>query len=227
MKVSVIIPVYNEKEYILKTIKAVKALDFVNLEKEIIVVDDGSDDGTPEILKLEPGIKIILSAKNYGKGHALKIGLAQATGDIIALQDADLEYNPLDLSLSVNQIINNNAQVVFGSRMKGNNPIGHWRYYLGNLLISFLVNLFFDSHLSDIETGHKVFLKSIIKNIDFKEKRFGFEVEITAKILRKKIIVTEVPIGYSPRKFNQGKKIKWLDGLEAIWLIIKYRFIKL
>ncbi len=222
-----VIPVYNEQEYILKTIEAVRALDFGGWEKEIIVVDDGSSDRTPDILKSESGIKIILSDKNHGKGHALALGFNQATGDIIAIQDADLEYCPSNLIGLINQIVNNKAQVVFGSRMKGNNPIGHWRYYLGNLFVSFLLNLFFNARLSDVETGHKVFLRSVISDIDFKEKGFGFEIEFTARVLRKKILITEMPIIYSPRKFCQGKKIKWLDGLEAIWLIIKYRFIRL
>lgn len=227
MKISIIIPVYNEKDYIIPTLERVKELNFNNLEKEIIVVDDGSIDGTSEILKSQIGINLISNEKNLGKGGALRLGFEKAQGEIIAIQDADLEYDPRELTKLIEPILNQKAKAVYGSRMSNNNPIGHWRYYFGNLLISFLVNLFFGCNLTDVETGHKVFLKSIVDGLNLKEKGFGVEIEITAKLLKNKIEIIEMPIIYQPRKFSQGKKIKWHDGLCAIWLIAKYRFSKL
>lgn len=227
MKVSIIIPAFNEKDYIAKTLEKAKGLEFDNLEKEIIVVDDGSTDETAEILKNQSGIELIILEKNQGKGRALAAAFKKATGEIIAIQDADWEYEPLELPALVKLLLEQKAQAVFGSRMKGGNPIGHWRYYFGNLLISFLVNLFYFSRLSDVETGHKVFYKSALGNLDLGEKGFGVEIEITARLLKNGNKILEKPIVYRPRKFSQGKKIKWHDGLMALWLIIKYRFVKI
>ncbi|MFA6382761.1 MAG: glycosyltransferase family 2 protein [Candidatus Buchananbacteria bacterium] len=222
-KISIVIPVYNEKDYILKTLERVEKLSFSGLEKEIIVVDDGSTDGTTEILKsLESKYKIIYQ-NNGGKGAALRAGFTTSTGEIIAIQDADLEYDPAEIVRLIKPIIDGKSEVVYGSRMLGHNPIGHRRYYLGNELISWLTNVLYRSHLTDVETGHKVFKKSILENLNLQENDFGFEVEFTAKILKNQIPILELPISYAPRKFDEGKKINWQDGLKALWLLVKYR----
>lgn len=225
MKVSIVIPVYNEKNYILKTLEKVKTFDLKGLDKEIIVVDDGSTDGTKEILKkVGSDYKIIFHHKNHGKGAALKTGFKNCTGEIIAIQDADLEYNPDEIPKLIALILAGQTEVVYGSRMMGKNPIGHWRYYLGNKLISFCCNFLYQGGLTDIETGQKVFLRQVLEKISLEQADFGFEVELTAKILKNKITILELPVGYLPRRFSEGKKINWLDGIKALWLLVKYRF---
>jgi glycosyltransferase involved in cell wall biosynthesis len=222
---SVVIPVYNEKDYILETLKKVDDISVAGWEPEVIVVDDGSTDGTRDILKDQVGRRrIIFLNKNQGKGAALRAGFAAATGEIIVIQDADQEYDPGEIPKIIAPLIAGQAQVVFGSRMIGHNPIGHLRYYLGNRLIALFMNIFFNSRLSDVETGTKAFFKNVLDQLVLCENRFGFEAEFTAKILKKKILIRELPISYRPRKFSQGKKIRWTDGLRAIWLIFKFRF---
>ncbi len=226
IKLSIVVPVYNEKNYIINILKKVRELNIENVEKEIIVVDDKSTDGTADILKSlnNDDYKIIFSQKNEGKGSALRKGFLQATGDIIAIQDADLEYDPKDLKKLVEEILSGREKVVYGSRMTGNNPIGHISYYIGNKLISFLANFLYQNKISDVETCYKVFKAEIIKNLKLQQNDFAFEVEVTAKILKQGIKIKELPISYNPRKFSEGKKIKWIDGVKAILLLIKYRF---
>jgi len=227
MKLSIIIPVYNEKKYILEVLKRVEELTLDNLKKEIVIVDDGSTDGTKELLKpLAHKYKIIFHEQNQGKGAALKTGFKNSQGDIIAIQDADLEYHPSDLAKLVQPIVTGQTLVVFGSRMLGNNPIGHWRYYFGNRAISWLTNFLYKAKLTDVETCYKVFHRQVLDNIKIEHNCFGEEVEFTTKLLKNKISILELPISYSPRKFDEGKKISWRDGVKALWLLIKYRFKK-
>jgi len=228
-KISIIIPVYNEKKYILNILQKVKDSSYLNFEKEIVVVDDGSSDGTTELLKnlsnySQGDYKVVFHKKNLGKGAALKTGFKNSSGDIIAIQDADLEYNPEDIAQLLLPIANGSVLVVYGSRMTGNNPIGHYSYYFGNILISKITNLLYRSKLTDVETCYKVFNRQVLSDINLIQNDFAFEVEFTAKLLKNKVKIIEVPISYSPRKFNEGKKINWTDGVKAIWFLIKYRF---
>lgn len=223
MKLSIIIPAYNEERYILEILKKVKNVDF-GLEKEVIVVNDASKDKTGEILNSVEDLKVFTHSKNKGKGAALRTGFANATGDIIAIQDADLEYNPEDLKALVHLVADGDAEVVYGSRMTGKNPIGHIAYYLGNQLISGVTRILYGVKLTDVETCYKVFTKNVLTKLNLSENDFGFEVEFTAQVLRGGFKVRELSISYAPRKFNEGKKISWVDGIKAVWLLFKYKF---
>ncbi len=226
VKLSIVIPVYNEKNYIVQILKKVDNLAIAGVAKEIIIVDDGSTDGTAEILKVlgSSRYQIIFHPINQGKGAALKTGFAKASGDVIAIQDADLEYNPKDLVPLVGRVLSGQNLVVYGSRMIGRNPIGHVAYYWGSKLISVVTNLLYQTKLTDVETGYKVFAAPLLKSIKLEQDGFAFEVEVTAKILKRGIKIIELPITYAPRQFSEGKKINWADGVEALWLLIKYRF---
>ncbi len=224
MQVSVIIPCFNEKNTITKIIEKVEnASVFL---KEIIIVDDFSTDGTREILERinNPIIKIYFHPKNKGKGAALKTGFSKVNGDICIIQDADLEYDPSEYPKLIKPIIDNKADVVFGSRFKGGGAhrVVYFWHRLGNGFLTFLSNLFTDINLSDMETCYKVFRKEVIQSIRIKENRFGFEPEITAKVAKKKFRIYEVGISYYGRTYSEGKKITWKDGIIAIYCIIKY-----
>ncbi len=226
MKLSVIIPAYNEERSIKEIINRVLQ---ANLEKEIIVIDDGSRDKTKNILDSKFGrhknIKILHHKENKGKGAAIQSGLKYVTGDIVITQDADLEYDPKQYQKLIKPILENKARVVYGSRNLGKNPRSYSRYYWGGKLLSWLTNLLYGSHITDESTGYKVFKTEILKNLSLKEQGFGFCPEVTAKILKKGYKILEVSISYQPRSFREGKKISWKDGLLAIFLLIKYRFI--
>jgi glycosyltransferase involved in cell wall biosynthesis len=229
MKVSVIIPCYNE----VKTIKEIisKVLNYKDLNKEIIVIDDNSTDGSLEILKdeLKNVIDILLvNSKNFGKGYSIKRGIEVATGDIIIIQDADLEYDPSDYPRLIDPIIKNYADVVYGSRFIGSDQkrVLHYWHSLGNAWLTMLSNIFTDLNLTDMEVGYKAFRSSVIKDIQLKENRFGFEPEITAKISKKKIRIFEVGIKYYGRTYSEGKKIGWKDAVSAIRCIILYNIFK-
>lgn len=225
MKLSVVIPVYNEKSTIKDLIRKVEG---VNLDKEIIIVDDYSTDGTREILKsLENNkYKIIFHDKNMGKGAALRTGFKQVDGDIVIIQDADLEYDPNEYEKLIVPIIEGNADVVFGSRfLTGQHRVLLFWHYLGNKLLTTLSNMFSNLNLTDMETCYKVFKKEVLNEINFKSNRFGFEPEFTVKVAKKKYRIYEVPISYFGRDYSEGKKITWKDGIIAIWCIIRYRIM--
>ncbi|MBC8500728.1 MAG: glycosyltransferase family 2 protein [Nanoarchaeota archaeon] len=225
-KLSVIIPVYNEKRTLLKLLEKVKKVDLGDIKKEILIVDDFSTDGTRDILKKinDPKIKIFFHKKNYGKGIAIRTALKNITGDIVIIQDADMEYDPNDYSNLIKPIIDGRAEVVYGNRFhKGHNP-KYIVYYLGNILLSVITGLLYRNKVSDIETCYKVIKREVYNNINLRAKRFDFEPEITAKILKKGYKIYEVPIWYRCRDFKEGKKINWRDGIEAIWTLVRYRF---
>tara|TARA_B100001057_G_C22845145_1_gene948711 strand:- start:626 stop:1315 length:690 start_codon:yes stop_codon:yes gene_type:complete len=227
MKISIVIPCYNES----KTIKTL--LDKVNkletYKKEIIVIDDCSDDGTKEILEnidKKENQKVLFNDINSGKGFCVKRGISQATGDVIIVQDADLEYDPNDIPKLIEPIKSDIADVVYGSRFIGSNEkrvLFYW-HSLGNKFLTILSNMFTNINLTDMECCYKAFKSSVIKNINLKEKRFGFEPEVTAKISKKNLRIYEVGIKYFGRKYSEGKKITWVDGFRAIYCIIYYNF---
>ena len=224
-KLSILIPVYNERGTILELLKRVKSTPF---KKEILVVDDGSSDGTREILKglKDPEISVTFHEKNKGKGAALRTAIERASGDIILIQDADLEYHPGDYPALLQPIQDGRADVVFGSRFLGgtHRVLLFWHYF-GNLIFTLLTNIFYNVNLTDMGTCYKVFRADILKSIKIRSDRFGFEPEITAKICRRKLKIYETPISYSGRTYSEGKKITWKDGIIAAYCLLKYRFV--
>jgi len=230
MKLSVIIPCYNEKNTIRSVVNAVKNSPYPH--KEIIIVDDCSTDGTRDILKteIEPNVdKVIYHSKNQGKGAAIRTGIKEATGEIVIIQDADLEYDPNEYPILVEPILQGKADVVFGSRFLSVSPrqVGHFWHRWINGFLTFLSNMFTNLNLTDMETCYKVFKREIIQNINIEENRFGFEPEITAKLSKMKSIrIYEVAISYYGRTYEEGKKIGWKDGIRAIYAIIKYNVFK-
>ncbi len=226
MKLSIVIAVYNEKQTILEILRRVRE---VRLPKEIIVVDDFSTDGTRDILKnLTPStdLKIIYQPCNRGKGAALRTGFDAVAGDIVIVQDADLEYDPAEYETLIRPILEGKADVVYGSRfLSGPHRVLYFWHYVGNKLLTTLSNMLTDLNLSDMETCYKVFRSDVLKRIKLREDRFGFEPEFTAKIARSRCRIYEVPISYSGRDYSEGKKIGWKDGVAAIFFILKYRFL--
>ncbi len=221
---SVIIPVYNEKTTISEVIEKVSAVD-LPIEKEIIVVDDGSTDGTVEILQ-SSSIKLThtyLTPINIGKGAAVRIGLTLARGEIILIQDADLELNPNEYKQLLAPILEGKTSVVYGSRFLGENRVAPLRRF-ANYFLTFTTNLLFRTKLTDMETAYKVFTWDVAKNLSLTANRFEIEPEITAQIARQGFTILEVPITYRPRTKFEGKKINWKDGFKALWTLIKYRF---
>ncbi len=225
MKLSIVIPVYNEKATLRELVQRVEAVDF---EKEIILVDDASTDGSREILKNEiegnGGAVVLYHDRNRGKGAALRTGFSRVTGDIVIVQDADLEYDPQDYAVLIGPILDGRADVVFGSRFLGgpHRVLFFW-HYVGNLFLTTLSNIMTNINLSDMETCYKVFRREVLESITLKCDRFGFEPEFTAKIARKRFRIYEVPISYSGRDYAEGKKIGWKDGVAAIWFILRFR----
>ena len=224
-KITVLIPVYNEKDSLLELLKKVESVDF-GLEKEIILVDDFSTDGTKELYS---GInhKILYHEKNLGKGAALRTGLKEATGDIVIIQDADLEYNPDDYLPLVQLIKEDKADVVYGSRFLDKSNLKNFLFLslVANKTLTVLTNILFGAKLTDMETCYKAFKREFIQNINIKSNRFDFEPEITSKVLKQKVRFMELPITYNARAFAEGKKIGWKDGVQAIWTLIKFRFV--
>jgi glycosyltransferase involved in cell wall biosynthesis len=224
MKLSVIIPLYNERETIREIVQRVER---VELDKEIIIVDDYSTDGSREILQdlaTRPDVKALYHERNRGKGAALRTGFAAARGDVIVVQDADLEYDPQEYRKLLRPILDGRADVVFGSRFLGgevHRVLFFW-HFVGNKLLTLLSNTFTNLNLTDMETGYKMFRADVLRQITIEEDRFGFEPEITAKVAKLRCRIYEVGISYSGRDYSEGKKIGWIDGVRALWCIIRY-----
>lgn len=229
MRVSVVIPCYNEEKTILDLVSRVKRVD-VDLQ-EIIVIDDCSTDGTPgqlEHLRDDPQVRLLRHEVNQGKGAALRTGFAQASGDVVIIQDADLEYDPREYPILLQPILDGKADVVFGSRFMGGRPhrVVYFWHMLGNQFLTLCSNMLTNINLSDMETCFKVFKRDILRGIAIEENRFGFEPEITAKVARLKCRIFEVGISYNGRTYEEGKKIGWKDGVRALYAIIKYNLFR-
>lgn len=225
---SVVIPVYNERNTVIELLRRVEAVDIPGLSREIVLVDDCSADGTREILRRDAegrdGVSVLYHERNRGKGAALRTGIARTTGDIVVIQDADLEYDPAEYPKLFSPILDGRADVVYGSRFAGSDArrvLFFW-HYVGNRILSTLSNMFTNLNLSDMETCYKAFRGEIVRGIRIEEDRFGFEPEVTAKVARLRCRIYEVGIGYSGRTYAEGKKINWKDGVRAVWCILKY-----
>jgi dolichol-phosphate mannosyltransferase len=228
VKLSIIIPVYNERELVLKSLKKVEQAPLPKgVTKEIIIIDDGSTDGTRDILKRIRKHKVIFHKQNKGKGGAVKTGFKAATGDIFIIQDADLEYDPRDYVACITPILNGQAEVVYGSRTLGKRKIKYSgiTFWIGGTLVTIVTDLLFFATLTDEPTCYKVFTKRMIRSMKINADNFDWEPEITAKILKRGHKIIEVPIRYYPRDVAHGKKIKWKDGISALWTLLKYRFV--
>jgi len=233
MKLSVIIPAYNEINTINNLIQEVKK---INIQKEIIIIDDGSTDGTRDFIKKlnDSEIRVFFNKKNYGKSHSVRVGINEAKGDIIIIQDADLEYDPNDYYKLIEPIKQRKTKVVYGTRfpkIKGHPSLIHPYqrlsnpFYFGNKILTIMTNIFYNADITDEPTCYKVFDAKLLKSINLKSERFEFCPEVTAKIRKKGFKIYEVPISYNPRTTKQGKKINWKDGIEAIWTLIRCRFM--
>jgi glycosyltransferase involved in cell wall biosynthesis len=224
VKLSILIPIYNECTTIQELVKRVQAVPY---DKEIIAVDDGSTDGTRDLLPcLEgPGVTVLYHDHNLGKGAAIRTALAHTTGDIVVIQDADLEYDPRDYAQLVQPIMEGRAKVVYGSRFLGPRMAMFFWHMLANKMLTLMTNILYDAILSDMETGYKAFRADIIKGMRLRSHRFDFEPEVTAKVLKHVVRIFEVPISYYGREYNEGKKIGMKDGFVAVWTLLKYRLV--
>ena len=227
---SILMPVYNEANTIHEIIKRVEAANLGDVRKELIIVDDASKDGTREVLdelRKTGSYRVYFHAQNMGKGAALRTALTYSSGDIIIIQDADLEYDPAEYAELIKPILEGRADVVYGSRLSGAKvarAFNFW-HFIGNKMLTLITNVLYNSILSDMETCYKVFRADVIKNLQIRSNRFDFEPEVTAKVLKRKHKLYEMPISYYGRDFSEGKKITWRDGFAAIWALIKYRFM--
>jgi len=225
MILSIIMPVYNEKDTIQKAIDMALSVE-LPIGREIIIVDDGSTDGTRDILRgiTNPGVRVIYHKKNKGKGAALRTGFSVLKGDIVIIQDTDLEYSPSDYPILLEPILNGKADIVYGSRfLSGPHRVLLFWHFVGNKLITLIADILYNINLSDVETGYKMFRSELLNNITFLSNSFGFEAEFTAKVTRHHFRIYEVPIQYSGRTYEEGKKITWRDGIIALWYLVKCR----
>jgi len=226
-KLSVVVPVFNERNTLVEVLRRMRAVELPDgVEREIIVVDDGSNDGTRDVLRQlgDSTVRVVMHDVNRGKGAALRTGFAHASGEYVLVQDADLEYDPEDWPKMLNPVLRGKARVVYGSRFTGerrNMLLLHW---IGNRFLSMTTNVLYNTTLSDMETCYKLLERDLIDEMRLHSERFDIEPEITAKILKRGIRIYEVPISYSGREFDEGKKITWRDGFSALWTLVKYRF---
>ena len=231
MKLSVIVPVYNEEQTIGAVIERIRAVDLGPIEKEIIVANDGSNDGTRRAIdegpwRNDPTVRVLHSSINLGKGAAVRLGLQHATGDVLLTQDADLELDPAEYTKLLAPILNDGAIIVYGSRFLQPNAAVSFRTRVANRTLTMLTNVLFAGRLTDMETGYKAFRREVMGKIRLRCVGFDFEPEITAKLLLAGYKITEVPIGYSPRRVDEGKKIHWVDGLDAVYILLKCRLTR-
>lgn len=230
MKLSIVIPIYNEIDYIATVIQRVQEVDLAGIDKELILVDDASTDGTRDLLLSMAGnnLRVFLQDRNQGKGAALRRGFAEVTGDIVLIQDADLEYDPKEYPRLLEPILSGRADVVYGSRFSGGEPhrVLYFWHALGNRFLTLLSNALTNLNLTDMECCYKVFRREIIEKITIEENRFGFEPEVTAKVARLGCRIFEVGVSYAGRTYAEGKKIGWRDGVRAIWCILKYNLLR-
>lgn len=228
-KLSIIIPVYNEAETVARLIERVLVVELGDVEREVVVVNDGSTDGTGEVLEQVARrwprlVEIVHHEQNQGKGAAIRTALEHVTGDVVITQDADLEYDPREYPKLLAVFEDPTVRVVYGSRNLRENPRSSWRFYWGGRLVSWVANLLYGSNLTDEATGYKVFRAELLRSLDLQADGFAFCPEVTGKVLRRDIEIHEVPITYQPRGLDEGKKINWKDGLEAVWVLLKQRF---
>jgi len=243
VKLSIIIPVYNEAGTIAEIVRRVRAVQLtvpvgygpdngtaVEFEREIVIVDDDSTDGTREVLRTlegEPDVVILSHERNQGKGAAVRTGLQHASGDVMVIQDADLEYDPRDYVALLQPIVEGRSQVVYGSRFRGGPTRAMFFWHMvGNHFLTLVTNILYDTILSDMETGYKVFTRELAEQLDLRAPGWGFDPEITAQILKRGYRIYEVPISYTGREFEEGKKISWWDGMIVLWTLLKYRFTR-
>ena len=224
-KLSVIVPVYDERNTVVEIVRRMRAVD-LPVDLEIVIVDDGSTDGTGDVLRqlADSTVRVVLHEHNQGKGAAIRTGLEKVTGDLVLIQDADLEYDPEDWPKLLNPVLRGKAQVVYGSRFTGERRNMLFLHWVGNRFLSLVTNVLYNTTLSDMETCYKLFDRTVLEGITINASRFEFEPEITAKLLRRGIRIYEVPISYTGREFEEGKKITWRDGFIALWTLVKYRF---
>ncbi len=222
---SIIVPVFNEAKTLLALLDKVQAVKLRGLKKQILVVDDGSADGTRDVLKKlrKSSIEIYFHEKNRGKGAAIRTAIPHTKGDYVVVQDADLEYDPADYEKLLGPLLEGKADVVYGSRFMGTHQAFVFSHYLGNIFLSFVTTLLYGTVLTDMETCYKVFKGDILRGLTLRSNRFEFEPEVTAKILKKNFKIYEMPISYHGRGFSEGKKITWRDGITALWCLIRYR----
>jgi glycosyltransferase involved in cell wall biosynthesis len=225
-KLSVIVPVYNERNTVVEILRRMRAVD-LPIDREFVVVDDGSTDGTRAVLTQlgDSTVKIVTHPRNRGKGAAIRTALEHVTGDLVLIQDADLEYDPDDWSKLLAPVLKGRAVVVYGSRFTGEHRNMLFLHWAGNRALSLVTNLLYNTTLSDMETCYKLFDRKVLDRITLKSEKFDFEPEVTAKVLRQGVRIYEVPISYAGREFEEGKKITWRDGFAALTALVKYRFV--
>jgi glycosyltransferase involved in cell wall biosynthesis len=226
-KLSVVVPVFNERNTLVEILRRMRAVDLQDgIEKEIIVVDDGSDDGTRDVLKQlgDSTVRVVMHDENRGKGAAVRTGLRHATGEYVLVQDADLEYDPEDWPRLLAPVLRGRARVVYGSRFTGERRNMLFLHWIGNRFLSLTTNVLYNTTLSDMETCYKLVDRTLLEDMALRADQFDIEPEITAKILKRGVRIYEVPISYAGREFDEGKKITWRDGFAALWTLVKYRF---
>jgi glycosyltransferase involved in cell wall biosynthesis len=224
---SIIVPVYNEEQTLLPLLKKVRSVKLFGLKKQILIVNDGSTDGTGRLLRKIrfPGCQIFYHEKNRGKGAAIRTAIPHTRGDIVIIQDADLEYDPNDYKIVLSPILQGDADVVYGSRFLGIHRAFLFWHYVGNKILTTVTNLFYDTVLTDMETCYKAFKGDILRSLKLRSNRFDFEPEVTAKVLKRGYKLFEVPISYHGRGFEEGKKITWRDGIVALFCLLRYRIM--